>query len=47
MYLTKVGSYTQMVVFGALILAAVLLDMLKKKGWLGGGLRQSGVGDSS
>ena len=47
MYLTEVGAYTQMIVFGALILAAVLLDMLKKKGWLGGGLRQPGVGDSS
>lgn len=39
MYLTKVGAYTQMVVFGLLILAAVLLDMLKKKGWLGGSQR--------
>ena len=30
MYLTKVDSYTQMVVFGLLILVAVLLDQLKK-----------------
>ena len=31
MYLTKVDSYTQMVVFGLLILVAVLLDQLKKR----------------
>ena len=33
MYLTKVDSYTQMIVFGALILIAVLLDQLKTKRW--------------
>jgi ribose transport system permease protein len=33
MYLTKVDSYTQMIVFGALILIAVLLDQLKSKRW--------------
>ncbi|MCB9922895.1 MAG: ABC transporter permease [Planctomycetaceae bacterium] len=33
MYLTKVDSYTQMIVFGALILVAVLLDQLKSKRW--------------
>ncbi len=33
MYLTKVDSYTQMIVFGTLILIAVLLDQLKTKRW--------------
>lgn len=33
MYLTKVDSYTQMIVFGALILVAVLLDQLKTRRW--------------
>jgi len=33
MNLTGVESYTQKVVLGLLILAAVLLDMLKKRGW--------------
>jgi ribose transport system permease protein len=33
MYLTKVDSYTQMIVFGTLILIAVLLDQLKSKRW--------------
>jgi ribose transport system permease protein len=33
MYLTKVDSYTQMIVFGTLILIAVLLDQLKAKRW--------------
>jgi ribose transport system permease protein len=34
MYLTKVDSYTQMIVFGTLILIAVLLDQLKTKRWM-------------
>ncbi|MBC8352546.1 MAG: ABC transporter permease [Planctomycetes bacterium] len=33
MYLTKVDSYTQMIVFGTLILIAVLLDQLKTRRW--------------
>lgn len=33
MYLTKVDSYTQMIVFGTLILIAVLLDQLKARRW--------------
>ena len=33
MYLMKVDSYTQMVVFGLLILIAVLLDQLKTRSW--------------
>ena len=33
MYLTKVDSHTQMVVFGVLILTAVLLDQLKTRNW--------------
>ncbi|MDA1050447.1 MAG: ABC transporter permease [Planctomycetota bacterium] len=33
MYLTKVDSYTQMIVFGVLILIAVLLDQLKTRRW--------------
>lgn len=33
MYLTKVDSYTQMIVFGTLILIAVLLDQLKSRRW--------------
>ena len=33
MYLTKVDSYTQMIVFGTLILIAVLLDTLKARRW--------------
>ena len=38
MYLTKVDSYRQMVVFGMLILAAVLLDQLKTRTRPGGRL---------
>jgi ribose transport system permease protein len=34
MNLTNVESYTQKVVLGLVILGAVLLDMLKKRGWL-------------
>ena len=33
MNLTGVESYTQKVVLGLVILAAVLLDMLKKRSW--------------
>ena len=33
MNLTGVESYTQKVVLGLVILGAVLLDMLKKRGW--------------
>ncbi|MCH2124391.1 MAG: ABC transporter permease [Pirellulaceae bacterium] len=33
MYLTNVDTFTQMIVFGALILAAVLLDQLKNRTW--------------
>ena len=33
MNLTGVQSYTQKVVLGLVLLAAVLLDMLKKRGW--------------
>jgi ribose transport system permease protein len=33
MNLTNVESYTQKVVLGFVILGAVLLDMLKKRGW--------------
>jgi len=35
MNLTKVESYTQKVVLGLVILGAVLLDMLKRRGWRG------------
>ncbi|MBN2475950.1 MAG: ABC transporter permease [Pirellulales bacterium] len=35
MNLTEVGVYTQRVVLGLVILGAVLLDMLRKKGWRG------------
>ena len=34
MNLTGVESYTQKVVLGLVILGAVLLDTLKKRGWL-------------
>ena len=33
MNLTGVQSYTQKVVLGVVLLVAVLLDMLKKRGW--------------
>ena len=33
MNLTGVQSYTQKVVLGLVLLGAVLLDMLKKRGW--------------
>ena len=33
MNLTGVESYTQKVVLGMIILSAVLLDMIKKRGW--------------
>lgn len=33
MNLTGVQSYTQKVVLGVVLLLAVLLDMLKKRGW--------------
>ncbi len=33
MYLTQVDSYTQMIVFGSLILLAVLLDQIRSKRW--------------
>ena len=33
MNLTGVQSYTQKVVLGIVLLSAVLLDMIKKKGW--------------
>ena len=33
MNLTGVQSYTQKVVLGMVLLTAVLLDMLKKRGW--------------
>ena len=33
MNLTGVQSYTQKVVLGAVLLLAVLLDMMKKRGW--------------
>ena len=33
MNLTGVESYTQKVVLGIVILGAVLLDMLKRRGW--------------
>jgi ribose transport system permease protein len=33
MNLTGVQSYTQKVVLGLVLLTAVLLDMLKKRGW--------------
>jgi ribose transport system permease protein len=33
MNLTQVGSYTQKVVLGLMILGAVLLDRLKRRGW--------------
>ena len=41
MNLTGVESYTQKVVLGLIILAAVLLDMIKKRGWA---LWQRGAG---
>ena len=34
MNLTGVESYTQKVVLGMIILSAVLLDMIKKRGWV-------------
>ena len=34
MNLMLVESYTQKVVFGFVILAAVVVDMIKKRGWL-------------
>jgi ribose transport system permease protein len=40
MNLTGVESYTQKVVLGLVILGAVLLDMLKRRGWRGA--RQTG-----
>jgi len=38
MNLTAVEVYTQRVVLGFVILGAVLLDMLKKRGWQGLGM---------
>jgi ribose transport system permease protein len=43
MNLTKVESYTQKVVLGLVILAAVLLDMLKTRSWPWRSFRRPGV----